>query len=212
MSARAVLFDLDGTLLDTLDDIGGAMNAVLERAGFPPHPIEAYKLMVGKGVRHLVEAAAPAGKYREELLVWMREEYHKRSDSSTKPYPGVAELLNGLKAAKVPFAVLSNKPQPLTERAVERFFPSFRFSSVLGAREGVPLKPDPAGALEIAARLEIAPGDFLYLGDTGTDMETANAAGMKAIGALWGFRERAELEKAGAVAVIARPEELLTLL
>ncbi|OIO05970.1 MAG: hypothetical protein AUJ52_12925 [Elusimicrobia bacterium CG1_02_63_36] len=212
MSIRAVLFDLDGTLLDTLEDIGGAMNAVLERAGFPAHPIDAYKLMVGKGVRHLVESAAPAGKFSEDLLVSMREEYHKRSDSKTKPYPGVVDMLLSLKKRRIPFCVLSNKPQALTERAVERFFPAVSFAAVFGAREGVPLKPDPAGALEAATVLGIPPVEFLYLGDTGTDMETANAAGMRAVGALWGFRERPELEKAGASALIERPEELPALL
>jgi phosphoglycolate phosphatase len=212
MTARAVLFDLDGTLLDTLRDIGGAMNAVLESAGYPPHPIEDYKLMVGSGVRALVERAAPEGAFSERLLAAMREEYHKRSDRETRPYQEVPELLAALAQRGVPYAILSNKPQPLTERAAATFFPENRFTAVLGARPEVPLKPDPAAAVEAAGLSGVPPEEFLFLGDTGTDMETAAAAKMTPVGALWGFRGREELIRAGASRLIERPLELLTLL
>ncbi len=203
---KAVLFDLDGTLLDTLADIGGAMNAVLEKASLPQHPIDAYKQMVGQGVRSLVEKAVPDGKFSNALLISMREEYHKRSDKETKLYPGVKEMLDGL---TVPFGILSNKPQALTERAVARFLKPWSVPVVLGARQGFPLKPDPSGALEAASLLGIPAKDFLYLGDTGTDMETALAAGMKPVGALWGFRDRYELVQAGATELLDRPQALL---
>lgn len=208
---KAVLFDLDGTLLDTLSDIGGAMNAVLEKASFPTHPIEAYKQMVGKGVRSLVEKAAPAGKFSNSLLVSMREEYHKRSDNETTLYPGVSDLLDGLKSRGLVFGILSNKPQVLTEQAVSRFLGQWDIPVVLGARDDIPLKPSAVGALEAASLLNVPAEDFLYLGDTGTDMETAIAAGMKPVGALWGFRDRYELVQAGAEVLLDRPTELLNL-
>jgi len=205
--AKAVLFDLDGTLLDTLADIGGAMNTVLKNASLPTHPIAQYKQMIGKGVRALVEQAVPEGKFSSSLLESMREEYHLRSDQETSLYPGIKEMLDTL---SVPCAILSNKPQALTEKAVARFLGAWKIPVVLGARDSVPLKPDPAGALEAAKLLGIPTSQFLYLGDTGTDMETALAAGMQPIGALWGFRDRYELTQAGATALLERPQELLT--
>ncbi len=206
---RAVLFDLDGTLLDTLADIGEAMNTVLSRASFPTHPIDQYKRMVGKGVRSLVEQAVPEGKFSPALLDAMRSEYHTRSDRETKPYPGVHELLDGLKTRGIPFGVLSNKPQVLTEKAVSRFLGNWEIPVVIGARDGFPLKPDPSGALEAAAKLKIAATDFIFLGDTGIDMQTARAADMRPLGALWGFRDRYELTQAGAAVLLERPQELL---
>jgi phosphoglycolate phosphatase len=208
MKFLAVLFDLDGTLLDTLEDIAASMNAALSRAGFPPHPVRGYRQFVGGGVADLSHRVLPAG--REEVDArrveeYMREEYSLRWADRTRPYPGIRELLDALSAAGVRRAVLSNKPEDFTVKLCERFFRPGDFELVRGAREGVPKKPDPAAALAIARDMGIAPARFAYLGDSGSDMKTALAAGMHPVGALWGFRDRDEISSAGARDLIERP-------
>jgi phosphoglycolate phosphatase len=213
MSFQAVLFDLDGTLLDTLADLAGAMNCVLRQRGLPEHPLDAYKRFIGDGVANLVGRVLPPGcddpALRAECVAAMRAEYARRWDQQTRPYPGVPELLDALSARGLPLAVLSNKPDEFTQLCVARLLLRWRFQTVLGERPGVPRKPDPSGALEIARAFELAPERVLYLGDTGTDMQTAVAAGMWPVGALWGFRDAAELRAHGAAALIERPQELL---
>jgi phosphoglycolate phosphatase len=213
MTFRAVLFDLDGTLLDTLRDIADSMNAALARLGHPGHPVEAYRGFVGEGVERLAECVLPPadrdrGSIRRaaELL---GEEYAARWGATSGPYPGVPEMLDGLEALGLPLAVLSNKPDDFTRLTVERLLPRWPFRVVLGARPGVPRKPDPTAALEIAGLLGVAPGDILYLGDSGVDMRTARAAGMFPVGALWGFRAAPELVESGAALLLSRPAELL---
>jgi phosphoglycolate phosphatase len=213
---RAVLFDLDGTLLDTLRDIADAMNAVLARLRLPGHPPVDYRLFVGEGVTRLVERALPEERRDGELIrraeAMLDEEYAHRWNATTRPYPGIPGLLDELAARGVPLAVLSNKPDDFTLLTVSRLLPAWRFHPVMGARPGVPRKPDPAAALEIAGILGIVPSDILYLGDSGVDMRTARAAGMHPVGALWGFRSAAELNEAGAAALVGSPAELLELL
>jgi phosphoglycolate phosphatase len=213
MKSRAVLFDLDGTLLDTLEDLTDATNAVLRRLGYPEHAPQAYKIFVGDGIEELALRALPETERGEDVvrrtMAGIRKEYGERWADKTHPYPGVPELLDALQAHGLPLAILSNKPHELTRLAVERLLPHWRFSVVLGARPDVPRKPDPQAALEIAAQLAIAPSEFIYLGDTGTDMKTATAAGMFAVGALWGFRSAEELLANGASALIDEPMELL---
>jgi len=213
---EAVLFDLDGTLLDTLADIAGAANAALERLGFPPHPVENYRYLVGDGAGCLARRVlAEAG--RDEAMVErcrlaIAQEYQTRWSQHTRPYAGIAELIAGLEAHGVPMVVLSNKPHDATTNVVEHFFPGKPFQIVRGAQPGVPIKPDPTAALQIARELSIEPGRFLYLGDTDTDMRTAVAAGMFPAGALWGFRTAEELTASGARVLLKTPLELLTLL
>ncbi len=216
MKYVAVVFDLDGTLLDTIEDLANSMNSVLSRFGFPGHDAEVYKYFVGDGVEKLVIRALPEDS-RDETTVArcvsaMREEYGKRWAEKTRPYEGVPELLDSLTDRGIKMIVLSNKPDDFTKLVVANLLPSWRFELVVGARPSVPKKPDPAAALEIAERLEIPPQEFLYLGDTNTDMKTASAAGMYPVGALWGFRTADELIANGAEVVIEKPIDLLELL
>jgi phosphoglycolate phosphatase len=209
---HAVLFDLDGTLLDTLADISNAMNHVLSELGCPTHAPSAYRRFVGDGVPNLVRRALPPDRIDEETVrravAAMREEYSRRMFDETRPYEGVPEMLRDLGRRELPLTVLSNKPDGLTKECVERLLPGVPFETVRGARDGVPRKPDPAAALEIAQKIGMPPRAFLYLGDTNTDMRTATAAGMLPVGALWGFRDETELRESGAKEVIARPLEL----
>jgi phosphoglycolate phosphatase len=214
MMHSAVIFDLDGTLLDTIDDLADAMNAVLERNGFPLHPVAAYKQFVGDGVEPLVRRALPedAEGHVAVCMEEMRVEYGRRCFDKTRPYDGITNLLADLKARQIPMAVLSNKPDEATQRVVDRYFEAGTFAIVRGAREGTPLKPDPRGALEIARDWGLCPAEIVYIGDTNTDMRTAVAAGMTPVGALWGFRSEQELRAHGAAHLCAAPQDVPTLL
>jgi phosphoglycolate phosphatase len=216
MRFRAVLFDLDGTLLDTLEDIALAANAVLAGRGFRTHEVDAYRHFVGEGVSMLFRRALPEAEANADLIARcageFREEYGRTWNVHTRPYDGVPELLDVLAAARLPQAVLSNKPDEFTQRCVREYLSNWEFRVVLGQREGVPRKPDPAGALEIAAAAGVPPEHFLYLGDSATDMQAALSAGMHPVGALWGFRPLEELQAGGARAIIRRPMELLGIL
>lgn len=215
MDFKAVLFDLDGTLLDSLEDLADSMNAVLHRQRYPEHPVEAYKYFVGDGIEALARRALPEAHRDEEAIAAcvreMRQEYGNRWDKKTRPYPGIPELLDELSRRGVKMTVFSNKPDETTRVMVARLLPRWRFERVRGERPGTPRKPDPAGALEIARELGLSPEEFLYVGDTDTDMKTALAAGMFPVGVLWGFRDAGELEAHGARAIIKRPLDLLTL-
>lgn len=213
MPIRAVLFDLDGTLLDSLADIEQSMNIVLQERGLVGHPLDSYRAFVGDGVTKLVERALPPeGRGREEIAACvdrMREVYGKRCSDRTRPYDGIAELLDALVERGLPLAVLSNKPHDLTVRLVSELLPRWSFAFVFGERPGVPRKPDPTSAREVAALLGVEPRDCLYVGDTPTDMATANAAGMPSVGACWGFRDAEELRNAGAGALASTPADVL---
>lgn len=215
-SFQAVIFDLDGTLLDTLADIATAANGVLKQMSLPTHPIESYQHFVGQGVRVLFENALPEEMRTldviEDCADAFQVTYDREWDVRTQPYGGIPELLDALVARGLPLAVLSNKPHAFTVKCVERFLAAWPWAMVLGQREGSPRKPDPAGALEIAAALRLTPAQCLYVGDTNTDMETAQAAGMYPLGVSWGFRTVAELRAHGAAAIIDHPEQLLPLL
>jgi phosphoglycolate phosphatase len=216
MQYDVVLFDLDGTLLDTLADLGNAVNEVLAVHGFPAHPLDSYRYFVGEGVVRLIEAALPEDARRPDTIASclraFRENYGQCWSVETRPYGGVPELLDVLTARGLKLAVLSNKPHSFTQLCVQKLLPNWAFEAVFGQREGVPQKPDPAGALEIARLLGAVPSRFLYVGDTAVDMQTARAAGMFPVGVLWGFRPREELAESGAQALIAHPKELLPLL
>lgn len=217
MRFRAVTFDLDGTLLDTIEDLTDSMNAALAGLGYPERSIAESKRLVGDGLDTFVRRVLPpevsddpsvAARLREQ----MRDEYKRRNSVKTRLYEGMAELLDALTERGISMAVLSNKPHDSTLEIVRKYFPRWTFGAIFGARDGVPIKPDPAAALEIARILHLAPAEILYLGDTNTDMWTANRAGMFAVGALWGFRTAAELKEAGARALIRHPLDLLPLL
>jgi len=209
----AIIFDLDGTLIDSIEDLADSMNTVLENLGFPTHETESYKHMVGDGVRALVERAVMGNVLEEADLEFslqkFQEEYATRWQTKTRPYAGIPELLDALESEDIRMNILSNKLDHFTKLTVSRFFPRHKFSCVMGAVPSIPKKPDPAGALFIAHALEIPPQRFLFLGDSNTDMMTAVAAGMYPVGALWGFRSEKELLESGASEVIASPLALL---
>jgi phosphoglycolate phosphatase len=208
-----ILFDLDGTLLDTLEDLADSTNRCLARLGLPDQPVDAYRYFVGDGLGNLARRALPAERREPTTIQALQElisrDYHEHWADKTLPYEGIAGLLDGLAARGVPMAVLSNKPHPFTVDMVRHFLGSWKFAAVLGARDTHPRKPDPAAALEASAAMGLASARVLYAGDTRTDMETARNAGMFAVGVLWGFRPRAELEESGAQALVSRPAQLL---
>jgi phosphoglycolate phosphatase len=216
MRFHAVLFDLDGTLLDTLEDLADSTNAALRAQGFPEHPLAAYRYFIGDGVEALVRRALPPEHLDAATLAraaeLMRAQYSARWADKTRPYPAIADLLDALTARGVPMAVLSNKPDEFTRLCVGRLLPHWRFAVVLGAGTGLPKKPDPTAALHIAGELSLSPAQMVYLGDTNTDMQTAVAAGMYPVGALWGFRTASELTASGARVLIERPTDLLGVL
>lgn len=210
---RAVIFDLDGTLLDTLDDLADAGNVTLEALGLPTHPVDAYRYFVGLGVVELARMMLPEDRRDEATVATAAErvgaEYKLRWKDKSHPYDGVADMLAALLERGLPLCVLSNKPQVYTDITVREFFPGFPFRFIHGARPEVPNKPHPAGALALARELSLPPGEICFVGDTATDMKTARGAGMLPVGALWGFRTAQELTENGARHLIARPAELL---
>jgi phosphoglycolate phosphatase len=216
MPFKAILFDLDGTLLDTLDDLADSSNAALDAMNLPSHPVTDYRYFVGDGLENLVRrimgtrASDPAAVARGVELA--RQEYARRWCDKSKPYPGIPELLDQLTAQRIPMTVFSNKPDEFTQLCIARLLPNWHFAVVLGASAAFPKKPDPAGALAVAAKLGVAPADILYLGDTNTDMRTAVAAGMYPVGALWGFRTAEELRDAGAAVLVKSPMDVLDVL
>jgi phosphoglycolate phosphatase len=211
------LFDLDGTLLDTIEDLTEAMNQALSACGLPTHTATECKHFVGDGVRNFVLRAMPADRRSDQAAVnrvaaLYRQAYSKNWDRRTRPYEGIPQLLDELTARRLAMVVYSNKPDDFTNLTVSKLLPRWQFAAVIGHRKGYNHKPDPAAALEVARRLRLRPEQFLYVGDTGTDMRTAVAAGMFPVGALWGFRDATELTANGAKVLIARPLELLELL
>ncbi len=212
MSYKAVLFDLDGTLLDTLEDLADAMNATLEKMGYPHHRVEEYKFFVGDGVVNLVRRTLPRDELTEEnikkALKLNREEYRQRWHNKTRLYDGVPKMLDFLEKQNIPKVVLSNKPHEFTRKTVEHFLGKWNFQVIQGVDENTPKKPETKGALKIAKKLGIKPEEFLYIGDTNTDMQTAVAAGMYPVGALWGFRTGDELRRNGAQKIIEKPSEI----
>lgn len=215
MNFHAILFDLDGTLLDTLADIAESANQVLAAHGYPTHPIGAYRSFIGDGLVRLFGRVLPADRRGEEVVAEcaasFQERYAENWNVRTRRYEGVAELLDAATTRGLKMAVLSNKPHAFTRRCVDAYFSAWRFEAVLGQRDGVPRKPDPAGAREIVERLDVGAEHFLYLGDTPTDMRTALSAGMHPVGVSWGFRPVEELRAAGAAQIITRPVELMDL-
>ncbi len=210
---KGLIFDLDGTLANTIEDLTDSMNRVLEGEGFPIHSSDAYRYFVGGGVRNLIRQALPESK-RSDMVIdrcynLMMPDYSENCFIKTHLYDGIAEVVDKLRSRGIKLAVFSNKVDELTQRFVEVLIGSEKFEIIVGAQPAFPIKPDPSGALLISKHLGIAPNDMGYIGDSNTDMLTANRAGMFAIGALWGFRTKEELIESGAKRVLNHPLELL---
>ncbi len=217
-SAQAVLFDLDGTLLDTLEDLARSGNAVLRGRGHPVHPIDAYRTFIGDGMHQLARRIFPE-EHRpadddaiEVVLAEYREAYHRHWRDTTRPFAGIAELLDQLNGRDIPIGVVSNKAHDFTQLCVEEFLRPWRWSAVLGASEGRPPKPDPSVALEAARLMGVAPETCLFVGDSDVDMWTATRAAMHPVGVSWGFRDVDELRRSGAADILDEPADLLDLL
>jgi phosphoglycolate phosphatase len=213
---EAVVFDLDGTLLDSLVDIANAVNEVLQAIGHPQYPVADFRYLVGDGVSLLFQRAVPDcvtdETLRAECMRRYESAYAARWDQTSVPYPGIPELLDELATREMRMAVLSNKPDPFTQKCVSHFFPSEPFECVLGHSDRFPRKPDPASALWIGESMGLRPESIAYVGDTNTDMRTAVGAGFFPIGVSWGFRSEAELWESGAAKVVTSTKELAAVL
>jgi phosphoglycolate phosphatase len=215
MPFRAVIFDLDGTLLNSIKGIADAMNLLLEELGYPIHAIDRYRYFVGDGIEQLVKRSLPTDYDYQEQIEQLVAEYRKIYDRvwplETVPYPGIPELLDRLVSSGMKMAVLSNKADDFSKRMVAELLPGWTFDAVLGSRPGIPVKPAPHAALEIAGTLGLKPGEIVLAGDSGVDMQTAVQAGMYPLGVLWGFRDVKELLANGAKKLISRPARLAEL-
>ena len=210
------IFDLDGTLLNTIEDLGNAVNYALNQMGFPTHVITAYPNMVGNGVRKLIERALPAGEAYpqivDRMLVHFKKHYDEHCCDTTLPYPGIPELLKKLSDNGVHLAVTSNKYQSAVKRIIEHFFPEANWKAVLGNVAGVPRKPDPSIVFEALNMCPTPKADTLYIGDSGVDMETARRACVESVGVTWGFRPISELKAAYADHIVSNPDDILTII
>lgn len=215
MSKKLVIFDLDGTLLDTIGDLAAACNHTLAAHGYPEHPLDRYRLFVGNGMSKLVERALPPEVRTPEYVERIRGEfvpyYQEHIAESTRPYEGIPALLEELAVRGVAVAVASNKYDEGTRRLIAAFFPGVRFAAVLGQRTGVPTKPDPAIVNDILCAAGVTREETLYVGDSGTDMRTARNAGVESAGVTWGFRGREELEAEGADHIVDTPAAIAAL-
>jgi phosphoglycolate phosphatase len=210
-----VLFDMDGTLVDSLSDIASSMNHVLAAHAMPTHPIDAYRTLVGEGASQLVWRAIPErerARAHEQLLAEYKARYRGHLIVESRPYEGIEALLEGLEARAIAKAVVTNKPRAAAAQIVERLLGRFRWASVEGQVDGVPHKPDPTMALAAASACAIDPACCFFVGDSSIDMETARRASMIAVGCTWGFRAREELVSSGAAHLIDHPRDLLALL
>lgn len=217
-SIKAVIFDLDGTLLDTLKDLADSGNDVLRARGMPTHSVDAYRTFIGNGMMSLVQDIFPPenrpadGEESEVILAEYREAYGRNWKNTTCIFPGMGELLDRLQEKGIPVGVLSNKAHDFTVKCVDAFLADWKWDVVLGARDGVEKKPHPAGAIEAATLVGCEPGECAYVGDSDVDMFTAVNAGMLPVAVSWGFRSEEELREAGAKVFLKEPAELIKLL
>lgn len=212
---EAIIFDLDGTLLDSIGDIATCANTVLTEWGCPVHSVETYTELVGDGLTNLARKVLPEAQRTSDRIDAFvnayRVHYEARWNETSTAYPGIPEMLTALTERGVPLAILSNKRDDFTQVCVSHFFSSTPFQEIRGERAGVPIKPDPQAALDIAASLGVEPTRCLFVGDSEIDIQTGVRAGMTSVAVLWGFRSRAVLEEAGARIFLSRPAELLEL-
>ena len=210
---KLVIFDLDGTLLDTIADLAESANYALKQLGYPTHNVETIRTFVGNGINKLLERALPTHEQTAENVMRMRSYfvpyYDAHNADLSSPYPGIVSLLEDLQAKGIMLAVASNKYQEATVKLVKHYFPMIDFVEILGQREGVNVKPDPSIVFDILKKAIVSPEETLYVGDSGVDMQTAINAGVDAVGVAWGFRPRAELESFQPMGLIDKAEELL---
>ena len=212
---KLVIFDLDGTLLNTIADLAHSTNYALNKLGNPTHEIEKYNFMVGNGIDKLFERALPEGEKSKENVLRVRKEFvpyydiHNADDS--RPYPGIPELLSYLQDAGIQITVASNKYQAATEKLIAHYFPGIRFVAVFGQREGVKVKPDPAVVHDILRIAGVSKDEVLYVGDSGVDMQTAINSGVTSCGVTWGFRPRTELESFCPDYIVDKAETILSI-
>ena len=210
---KLVIFDLDGTLLDTIADLATATNHALAQLGYPTHDMETIRTFVGNGVNKLLERALPEAERTQENVMRMRAYfvpyYDIHNADLSAPYPGIVSLLEELQARGLMIAVASNKYQEATVKLVKHYFPTIGFVEILGQREGIAVKPDPTIVFDILKKANVSPEETLYVGDSGVDMQTAIHADVDAVGVAWGFRPRAELESFHPKGVIDEAEELI---
>ena len=211
---HAVIFDLDGTLLNTLGDLRAATNHALEVRGLPPHSMEEIRQFIGNGIRLLICRAMPEGTPEAEIdaaLDDFKAYYAAHIHDRTVPYDGIPQLLTALRKRDIKVAVLSNKIDSASQQLIEYFFPE-KTDVVFGEHVGVPRKPDPTSCRMVMQQLGVQPEQVLYVGDSGTDMQTAKNAGLYAVGVTWGFRSKEVLLKCGADVLVHRPEQILQIL
>ena len=212
---KLAIFDLDGTLLNSIDDLGHAANYALEKNGYPTHSIASYPFFVGNGVRRLIERVLPEDARTvnivDRLLVHFKEYYNEHNTDFTVPYQGIPELLNKLSAHGVAIAVASNKYQQATEKLINHYFPNISFVTVEGQKDNVPVKPDPSIVFEILSKAKMPKADTIYIGDSGVDMETARRACVDSVGVTWGFRPEKELIESHADNIVNSPSEIAAL-
>ncbi len=215
MQYKGIIFDLDGTLFNSIDDIADAVNTNLVEAGLNPHPVENYIAWIGNGAYKLVERALPEKFHNEEQIRFyldkFLETYNKNWNVKSKIYDGIPEVLDYLSHEGIMLSILSNKPHLLTLKIADYYFQKWNFKSVFGQREGIPKKPDPQAAIEIAGLCGMKVDEFIYVGDSKTDMKTALAAGMLPIGVTWGYGTIQSIKEAGATYIIKNPIELIQL-
>ena len=211
-----LIFDLDGTLLDTVADLAASTNHALKLCGFPVHESNAYHYFVGNGINKLFERAIPEGEKTQENILQVRqyflEYYGIHNTDLTKPYPGMVDLLLSLQNAGIKLAVASNKYQKGTEKLIQHFFPGINFVALFGQRENVPTKPDPTIVYDILDIAKTEKQNALYIGDSGVDMLTAKNSGIEAVGVTWGFRPRTELEEFSPKYIIDHPSEIMSII
>lgn len=216
IKTKLVIFDLDGTLLNTIDDLAQSVNFVLEKYNYPIHGVEKYKHFVGNGITKLIERALPESQRTEELISKLQVEfveyYAQHSRACTKPYDGIVELLDKLKGCGITLSVASNKHHQATMELIDHYFGGDRFSVVYGKREGIRPKPDPTIVFDIVRECGMSLAEVIYVGDSDTDMQTAQNASVLSVGVAWGFRTQQELEEHGAKYIINTPKELLSLI
>lgn len=216
MNYKAVVFDLDGTLIDSIEDLGNAVNKSLKLYGFPVHELEKYRYFIGGGAKVMVTRALPEDKRSDENIAKCLEKFNEIYDetfvNNTSLYDEIPELLNILIQKKLNVAILTNKPIQFTLKFVENLLSEWSFDMVVGSGDGLPRKPDPAGANKIMNYLNVNASEVIYLGDSGVDMKTAVKSGMLPVGVLWGFRDAEELLIHGAKHLISKPLELLNII
>jgi phosphoglycolate phosphatase len=212
---KLIVFDLDGTLINSLEDLADSANHVLIQHGFPTHPVDAYRYFVGDGVRKLIERILPEEEQTDTRIEQCKAEfvaYYKiHMEDKTSVYPGITELLKVLKERGLKIAVATNKVHVAVAPLMAKYFPGIHFDSLIGQREGVPVKPAPQIMYDILKETGCQPSEALHVGDTATDMQLAHNAGVESVGVLWGYRPLEELQEAGADHIIRVPEELLAL-